>query len=103
MGKDKGGKDIAPGKKSKPLTKKERKEQKKKRKQKRVSYEWMHILFLSIIIKQSMFLDEKKGNTDSQKYSITGINKFFFCFKCAIGASISKDFGEYYTGNQQDT
>jgi len=57
-------KDISPGKKSKPLTKKERKEQKKQRKQKHVSYEWIHMLFLSIIIQQSMFLDEKKGNTD---------------------------------------
>jgi len=32
-------KDIAPAKKSKPLTKKERKEQRKKRKQKHVPYE----------------------------------------------------------------
>jgi len=31
-------KDIAPGKKSKPLTKKERKEQRKKRKEKHVTY-----------------------------------------------------------------
>jgi hypothetical protein len=36
MGKDKGGKDIAPGKKTKPLTKKERKEHRKKTKEKRV-------------------------------------------------------------------
>ena len=32
MGKDKGGKDIAPMNKSKPLTKKERKEHRKKTK-----------------------------------------------------------------------
>jgi hypothetical protein len=32
-------KDISPGKKSKPLTKKERKEQRKKRKEKHISYE----------------------------------------------------------------
>jgi len=31
-------KDISPGKKSKPLTKKERKERKKKRKEKHFSY-----------------------------------------------------------------
>jgi hypothetical protein len=36
MGKDKGGKDIAPKNKSKPLTKKERKEHRKKTKEKRV-------------------------------------------------------------------
>ena len=36
MGKDKGGKDIAPGKKTKPLTKKGRKEQRKKTKETRV-------------------------------------------------------------------
>ena len=36
MGKDKGRRDIAPGKKPGPLTKKERKERKKKRKEKHV-------------------------------------------------------------------
>jgi hypothetical protein len=36
MGKVKGGKDIAPSQKSKPLTKKERKENRKKTKEKRV-------------------------------------------------------------------
>jgi hypothetical protein len=36
MSKDKGGKDIAPAKKTKPLTKKERKEHRKKTKEKRV-------------------------------------------------------------------
>jgi hypothetical protein len=36
MSKDKGGKDISPAKKTKPLTKKERKEQRKKTKEKRV-------------------------------------------------------------------
>ena len=39
MSKVKGGKDISPGKKSKPLTKKERKERKKKRKEKHACYE----------------------------------------------------------------
>ena len=34
MGRAKGGKDITPGKKPGPLTKKERKERKKKRKEK---------------------------------------------------------------------
>jgi len=34
MGKDKGRKDISPGKKPGPLTKKERKERKRKRKEK---------------------------------------------------------------------
>jgi len=36
MGKDKSRKDISPGKKPGPLTKKERKERKKKRKEKHV-------------------------------------------------------------------
>jgi hypothetical protein len=39
MSKVKGGKDISPGKKSKPLTKKERKERKRKRKEKHACYE----------------------------------------------------------------
>ena len=39
MSKVKGGKDISPGNKSKPLTKKERKERKKKRKEKHTHYE----------------------------------------------------------------
>jgi len=36
MSKNKGGKDISPAKKSKPLTKKERKEHRRKTKEKRV-------------------------------------------------------------------
>jgi hypothetical protein len=36
MGKFRGGKDISPGNKSKPLTKKERKERRRKRKEKHV-------------------------------------------------------------------
>jgi hypothetical protein len=39
MSKVKGGKDIAPSQKSKPLTKKERKERRKKTKEKHPSYE----------------------------------------------------------------
>ena len=39
MSKVKGGKDISPGKKSKPLTKKERKERRRKRKEKHTHYE----------------------------------------------------------------
>jgi hypothetical protein len=39
MSKFKGGKDISPGDKSKPLTKKERKERRRKRKEKHASYE----------------------------------------------------------------
>ena len=39
MSKVKGGKDISPGAKSKPLTKKERKERRKKRKEKHTHYE----------------------------------------------------------------
>ena len=39
MSKFRGGKDISPGNKSKPLTKKERKEQRRNRKQKHISYE----------------------------------------------------------------
>lgn len=39
MSKDKGGKDITPGKKSKPLTKKERKERRRKTKEKHARYE----------------------------------------------------------------
>ena len=39
MSKVKGGKDISPGKKSKPLTKKERKERRKKTKEKHARYE----------------------------------------------------------------
>ena len=50
-------KDLPAGKKSKPLTKKERKEQKKKRKQKHVSYEWIGILFLSTTIQRFMVKD----------------------------------------------
>ena len=38
MSKVKGGKDIPPRKKSKPLTKKERKELRKKRKEKHATY-----------------------------------------------------------------
>ena len=37
MGKSKGSKDISPGKKPGPLTKKERKERKKKRKERNIS------------------------------------------------------------------
>jgi len=55
MSKFRGGKDISPGNKSKPLTKKERKEQRRNRKQKHISYEWMRMLSLSTIIQQSMF------------------------------------------------
>ena len=55
MSKVKGGKDISPGAKSKPLTKKERKERRRKRKEKHTHYEWMRILSLSTIIQQSMF------------------------------------------------
>ena len=44
-------KDIPPGKKPKPLTKKERKERKRKRKEKHV-YEWLFFgIFLSYKIK----------------------------------------------------
>ena len=42
MSKDKGKRDVSPGKKPGPLTKKERKERKKKRKEKHVLW-WMHV------------------------------------------------------------
>ena len=54
MSKDKGKRDVAPGKKPGPLTKKERKERKRKRKEKH-ALQWMQTLFLSTIIQQSMF------------------------------------------------
>ena len=53
MSKNKGRRDISPGKKPGPLTKKERKERKRKRKEKHV-LRWMRILSLSTIIQQSM-------------------------------------------------
>ena len=43
MGKAKGGRDIAPGKKPGPLTKKERKERKKKRKEKHSKWLFLHL------------------------------------------------------------
>ncbi len=56
MSKAKSRKDISPGKKPAPLTKKERKERKRKRKEKHV-LRWMHAdtVLLSTIIQQSMF------------------------------------------------
>ena len=42
MGKAKGRKDISPGKKPAPLTKKERKERKRKRKEKHPKWLFLH-------------------------------------------------------------
>ena len=43
MAKDKSRKDISPGKKPGPLTKKERKERKKKRKEKNPKWLFLHL------------------------------------------------------------
>ena len=46
MAKDKSRKDISPGKKPGPLTKKERKERKKKRKEKHPKWLFLHLFIL---------------------------------------------------------
>jgi len=65
MAKDKSRKDISPGKKPGPLTKKERKERKKKRKEKHPKWLFLHLF--TILKNPGLVLYMNKGEGDMVK------------------------------------